>query len=135
MGVFDRLQHDTDLPASANQRSRGEASPRSTKEVGRAIRRLGEPAIPGLLRRSLTPELPADEKDETMTRLQPLHAGKWSGLRAAIPTAHRGSAATFPRKQARRKLPWARTLTDCCACTFSSQLSVAHDLENPLALC
>ena len=32
-------------------------------EVGRAIRRLGEPAIPGLLRRSLTPELPADEKE------------------------------------------------------------------------
>ncbi|MBK9754941.1 MAG: hypothetical protein IPO88_15855 [Nannocystis sp.] len=32
-------------------------------EVGRAIRRLGEPAIPGLLRRSLTPPLPADEKE------------------------------------------------------------------------
>lgn len=32
-------------------------------EVGRAIRRLGESAIPGLLRRSLTPELPADEKE------------------------------------------------------------------------
>ena len=31
-------------------------------EVGRAIRRLGEPAIPGLLRRSLAPALPADEK-------------------------------------------------------------------------
>ena len=31
-------------------------------EVGRAIRRLGEPAIPGLLRRSLVPALPADEK-------------------------------------------------------------------------
>ena len=32
-------------------------------EVGRAVRRLGEPAIPGLLRRSLAPELPADEKE------------------------------------------------------------------------
>ncbi len=31
-------------------------------EVGRAIRRLGEPAIPGLLRRSLSPPVPADEK-------------------------------------------------------------------------
>ena len=31
-------------------------------EVGRAIRRLGEPAIPGLLRRSQSPPLPADEK-------------------------------------------------------------------------
>ena len=31
-------------------------------EVGRAIRKLGEPAIPGLLRRSLSPSLPADEK-------------------------------------------------------------------------
>ena len=31
-------------------------------EVGRAIRRLGEPAIPGLLRRSVAPPLPADEK-------------------------------------------------------------------------
>lgn len=34
--------------------------------------------------------LPADEKDETMTRLQPLHAGKWSGLRAAIESASAG---------------------------------------------
>lgn len=32
-------------------------------EVGRAIRRLGEPAIPGLLRRSVAPSLPADEKE------------------------------------------------------------------------
>lgn len=32
-------------------------------EVGRAIRRLGEPAIPGLLRRSQTPPLPVDEKE------------------------------------------------------------------------
>ena len=32
-------------------------------EVGRAIRLLGEPAIPGLLRRSLAPALPADEKE------------------------------------------------------------------------
>lgn len=31
-------------------------------EVGRAIRGLGEPGIPGLLRRSLSPPLPADEK-------------------------------------------------------------------------
>jgi len=31
-------------------------------EVGRAIRRLGEPGIPGLLRRSETPPLPVDEK-------------------------------------------------------------------------
>ena len=31
-------------------------------EVGRAIRRLGEPAIPGLLRRSVAPPLPVDEK-------------------------------------------------------------------------
>ncbi len=31
-------------------------------EVGRAIRGLGEPAIPGLLRRSQTPPLPVDEK-------------------------------------------------------------------------
>lgn len=31
-------------------------------EVGRAIRRLGEPAIPGLLRRSLSPPVPTDEK-------------------------------------------------------------------------
>ncbi|MBZ5714086.1 hypothetical protein [Nannocystis pusilla] len=30
-------------------------------EVGRAIRRLGDPALPGLLRRSLKPALPADE--------------------------------------------------------------------------
>ena len=32
-------------------------------EVGRAIRRLGEPAIPGLLRRSQVPALPSDEKE------------------------------------------------------------------------
>lgn len=31
-------------------------------EVGRAIRRLGDPAVPGLLRRSVQPPLPADEK-------------------------------------------------------------------------
>lgn len=31
-------------------------------EVGRAIRRLGDPAIPGLLRRSVLPPVPADEK-------------------------------------------------------------------------
>lgn len=32
-------------------------------EVGRAIRLLGEPAIPGLLRRSLLPAVPVDEKE------------------------------------------------------------------------
>lgn len=32
-------------------------------EVGRAIRRLGDPAVPGLLRRSVLPPLPADEKE------------------------------------------------------------------------
>lgn len=32
-------------------------------EVGRAIRRLGDPAIPGLLRRSVLPTVPADEKE------------------------------------------------------------------------
>ena len=32
-------------------------------EVGRAVRLLGEPAIPGLLRRSLAPPMPADEKE------------------------------------------------------------------------
>lgn len=32
-------------------------------EVGRAIRRLGDPAIPGLLRRSVAPTLPVDEKE------------------------------------------------------------------------
>lgn len=32
-------------------------------EVGRAIRRLGDPAIPTLLRRSVRPRLPADEKE------------------------------------------------------------------------
>lgn len=37
-------------------------------EVGRAIRRLGDPAVPALLRRSVKPELPADEKQAQEVR-------------------------------------------------------------------
>ena len=37
-------------------------------EVGRAIRRLGDPAIPGLMRRSVLPPVPADEKEAVMVK-------------------------------------------------------------------
>lgn len=37
-------------------------------EVGRAIRRIGDPAIPGLLRRSLRPKLPPDEGEAQVVR-------------------------------------------------------------------
>ncbi|MDC0719877.1 hypothetical protein [Nannocystis bainbridge] len=37
-------------------------------EVGRAIRRLGDPALPGLLRRSVRPPLPADEGEAQVVK-------------------------------------------------------------------
>jgi hypothetical protein len=37
-------------------------------EVGRAIRRLGDPAVPGLLRRSIRPPLPADEAEAQVVK-------------------------------------------------------------------
>ncbi|PCC66953.1 hypothetical protein SAMN02745121_00316 [Nannocystis exedens] len=37
-------------------------------EVGRAIRRLGDPALPGLLRRSIRPPLPADEGEAQVVK-------------------------------------------------------------------
>ncbi len=37
-------------------------------EVGRAIRGIGDPALPALLRRSLTPPLPSDEKEANALR-------------------------------------------------------------------
>jgi hypothetical protein len=42
-------------------------------EVGRAIRRLGDPAVPGLLRRSLKPALPADEKEALEVKASPAY--------------------------------------------------------------
>lgn len=42
-------------------------------EVGRAIRRLGDPAVPGLLRRSIRPPLPADEKEAAEVKATPAY--------------------------------------------------------------